>query len=84
MTISNTIAREDSHYRKLEQFHDRCDRCGAQAFARAVAISGDSSLLELLFCGHHFHKHGKALGDKGWLIQNDTDLINLKPTDFEE
>ena len=27
---------------------DRCDRCGAQAFYRAVLVSG-----ELLFCAHH-------------------------------
>ena len=27
---------------------DRCDRCGAQAFFRAVLANG-----ELLFCGHH-------------------------------
>ena len=28
---------------------DRCDRCGAQAFVRAILPSGG----ELLFCGHH-------------------------------
>jgi hypothetical protein len=28
---------------------DRCDRCGAQAYVRAVLTSGG----ELLFCGHH-------------------------------
>ena len=34
---------------------DRCDRCGAQAFYRAVLTSG-----ELLFCAHH----GREYGDK--------------------
>ena len=34
---------------------DRCDRCGAQAFYRAVLVSG-----ELLFCAHH----GREYGDK--------------------
>lgn len=29
---------------------DRCDRCGAQAYVRAVL---ESSAGELLFCGHH-------------------------------
>lgn len=29
---------------------DRCDRCGAQAYVRAVL---ESSGGELLFCGHH-------------------------------
>jgi hypothetical protein len=28
---------------------DRCDRCSAQAYVRAVGVSG-----ELYFCGHHF------------------------------
>lgn len=30
---------------------DRCDRCGAQAFAGAM-VRGT----KLLFCGHHFRK----------------------------
>ena len=34
---------------------DRCDRCGAQAFVRAVLTAGD-----LLFCAHH----AKAYEDK--------------------
>lgn len=36
---------------------DRCDRCGAQAFVRVRLLSGG----ELLFCGHHFRKHGDAV-----------------------
>ena len=35
---------------------DRCDRCGAQAFFRAVLTAG-----ELLFCAHHAREHGDAL-----------------------
>ena len=35
---------------------DRCDRCGAQAFIKAVMSEG----LELRFCGHH----GRELLDK--------------------
>lgn len=31
---------------------DRCDRCGAQAFFRAVLTAG-----ELLFCAHHGREH---------------------------
>ncbi len=33
--------------------HDRCDRCGAQAYVRATLLSGG----ELLFCGHHYAQH---------------------------
>lgn len=82
--MNNTITKEDANYRKLEQFQDRCDRCSAQSFARAVKISDDNSLLELLFCGHHFRTHGYRLGLEGWLLQDNTDEINLKPSDFEE
>jgi hypothetical protein len=31
---------------------DRCDRCGAQAYVRALLVSG-----ELLFCAHHAKQH---------------------------
>jgi len=35
---------------------DRCDRCGAQAYVRALLPSG----LELLFCAHHNRRHSHA------------------------
>lgn len=31
----------------------RCDRCGAQAYVRALLKSGH----DLLFCGHHFDRY---------------------------
>ena len=31
--------------------NDRCDRCDAQAYVKAVGLDG-----ELLFCGHHYNK----------------------------
>lgn len=31
--------------------HDRCDRCGSQAYVKIVGSTG-----ELLFCGHHYNK----------------------------
>jgi hypothetical protein len=36
---------------------DRCDRCGAQAVARATLSSGS----HLLFCGHHLRAHEASL-----------------------
>lgn len=36
---------------------DRCDRCGAQAYVRAILASGS----ELLFCAHHWHANEDAL-----------------------
>ena len=35
---------------------DRCDRCGAQAYIRAVLPDGD-----LLFCAHHGRKYADGL-----------------------
>lgn len=37
--------------------HDRCDSCGAQARARVTL----TSMGELLFCGHHYHRNRAAL-----------------------
>ncbi len=36
---------------------DRCDRCGAQAVARATLASGS----QLLFCAHHLRVHEAGL-----------------------
>jgi hypothetical protein len=36
---------------------DRCDRCGAQAYVRALL----PNCLELLFCAHHSRQHLSAL-----------------------
>ncbi len=36
---------------------DRCDRCGAQAIARATLATG----AHLLFCGHHLRAHEARL-----------------------
>jgi len=36
---------------------DRCDRCGAQAVARATMSSG----MALLFCSHHLRAHEAGL-----------------------
>ena len=36
---------------------DRCDRCGAQAYVRAVLRNGG----ELLFCAHHAKEYSEGL-----------------------
>lgn len=56
-------------------FHDRCDRCGFQAYI--VATKGDD---ELVFCGHHGKAHMPALGAGGWDVLDFTDHINEKPS----
>ena len=35
----------------LLTLNDRCDRCNAQAYVKAVGLDGD-----LLFCAHHYNK----------------------------
>jgi hypothetical protein len=35
---------------------DRCDSCGSQALVLIKGFNG-----ELMFCGHHYAKHEKAL-----------------------
>jgi hypothetical protein len=54
---------------------DRCDSCGAQAFVRAVFVSG-----ELTFCGHHGRALQPALARQALLVHDGTDLINAKPS----
>lgn len=54
---------------------DRCDRCGAQAFIRAVFTTG-----ELTFCGHHGRELRTRLEQTAVLVEDATDLINSKPS----
>ncbi|MCU1595089.1 MAG: hypothetical protein JWO12_2481 [Frankiales bacterium] len=54
---------------------DRCDCCGAQAFVRAVFVSG-----ELTFCGHHGRQFQLPLERDALLVEDGTDLINPKPS----
>ncbi|CAM2883604.1 hypothetical protein ACSL103130_06060 [Actinomyces slackii] len=46
---------------------DRCDVCQAQAYVRAVLLTG-----ELFFCAHHARKHGERLKDVALLFQDET------------
>jgi hypothetical protein len=50
---------------------DRCDRCGARAYVRALLPSG----LELLFCAHHNRQHSSALTKIAVDIHDETDRL---------
>ena len=50
---------------------DRCDRCGAQAYVRALLPNG----LELLFCAHHNRRHSSALMKIAVDIRDETDRL---------
>ncbi len=54
---------------------DRCDRCGAQAFYRAVLASG-----ELLFCAHHGREYSARLAEVALEVQDGTAAINGRPS----
>ncbi len=53
---------------------DRCDRCGAQAFFRAVLGSG-----ELLFCAHHGRQYAAKLAETALLLEDCSAAINGRP-----
>ena len=53
--------------------HDRCDRCGAQAFVRATLPAGAG---ELLFCGHHFRANELALVSAGARVHDERHRID--------
>jgi hypothetical protein len=54
---------------------DRCDRCGAQAFYRAVLSAG-----ELLFCAHHGRAYAARLAEVAVAVQDGTAAINCRPS----
>ena len=47
---------------------DRCDRCGAQAYVRAVLLTGG----ELMFCAHHGKEYAEKLKTVSAKIQDET------------
>jgi hypothetical protein len=49
---------------------DRCDRCGSQAYVRAVNGS-----MDLIFCGHHGQVTMPMLLAQGFTVQDDTHLL---------
>jgi hypothetical protein len=50
---------------------DRCDRCSAQAYVKAVGVSG-----ELYFCGHHFAGMEENLSKWAFEIIDERDKLN--------
>ena len=56
--------------------HDRCDRCGAQAYVRATLHGGG----ELFFCAHHARKHVPALRDLAHIHDETDKLVETSAT----
>lgn len=51
---------------------DRCDRCGAQAYHRAVHMDTG---LQLLFCNHHGTKFAPGLGAQGFEVDDQSAVL---------
>ena len=51
---------------------DRCDRCGAQAYVRAVLMSGG----QLLFCAHHARAVEETLRPQTTQWQDETERLH--------
>ncbi|HKA68847.1 MAG TPA: hypothetical protein VKG85_06965 [Actinomycetes bacterium] len=54
--------------------HDRCDRCGAQAYIRAVFAGGD-----LYFCAHHWRTYADAVRESATEIHDETERLGETP-----
>jgi hypothetical protein len=50
---------------------DRCDRCGAQAYVRALLVSGG----ELTFCAHHGKEYAEGLKTVAARIQDESQKL---------
>lgn len=54
---------------------DRCDRCGAQAYVRAVLLSGS----DLLFCAHHWHENEVKLREISQSVYDESERLASVP-----
>ncbi len=50
---------------------DRCDRCGAQAYVRAVLLNGG----ELMFCAHHGNEYAEKLRTVAAKVEDETEKL---------
>ncbi|MDQ2796495.1 MAG: hypothetical protein M3Y06_04940 [Actinomycetota bacterium] len=57
--------------------HDRCDRCGAQAYVRTTMESG----FDLLMCAHHFHDNEARLREIAVSVHDESErLVDVPAT----
>ena len=54
---------------------DRFDRCGAQAYVRAVLLNGG----ELMFCAHHGKEYAEKLKSVAAKIQDESERLVETP-----
>lgn len=71
MTTATLVPTEVAPTR-LFSLHDRCDRCGFQAYYVA-----QKDVSEMVFCKHHGEEHRLALDFQGWTLLDFT--VELAP-----
>ena len=61
---------------RLLKASDRCDRCGARAYARAF-FTGDpeKDAPELSFCAHHWAEYGAAVREVAFAWLDETEYV---------
>lgn len=64
----------------LNQYHDRCDRCHAQAYVKTRHPLGrhakdDVTEADLLWCGHHFNAFPVL---KEFVVVNELERLDVK------
>jgi hypothetical protein len=69
--MSDQITMEQTPLNSL----DRCDRCGAQAYVRALLVSGG----ELTFCSHHGKEYAEGLKTVAARIQDESQKLVQTP-----
>jgi hypothetical protein len=55
---------------------DRCDRCGARAYVRAMLPGGG----ELLFCAHHGRQHVERLREVALEVHDESGALEDSPS----
>lgn len=57
---------------------DRCDRCGAQAYAKVAfaPLATNRSAGTLFFCAHHFRAHEPVLRVQAIDVQDETSRLH--------
>lgn len=76
MSIAATAAPEAIVEHPSLTAHDRCDRCGAQAYVRWGKGTQD-----IVTCNHHSNKFEATLITQGFdIVQDNRSLINAKPS----
>ena len=65
--MSSQITMEQTPLNSL----DRCDRCGAQAYVRAILVSGG----QLLFCAHHAKTYAEGLKPVVAVIHDESEKL---------